>query len=145
MSRCILVQVSKRGRWQLRRNVDSSTFAHTRATTQSTSLNQDGPRTGSSAGITVPMLVGWGWGGGGDVVRPIVNLFLRTGKIPDQFRVNRTTVIPKKAEPESANDYRPIHTTRRNGGLHGGSGRTVGPRRPVWSGRSPRALEMRSE
>ena len=55
-------------------------------------------------GIKVPMLVGWGV----NVIRPIVNSFLWTGRIPDQLRVNRTTLIPKKAEPVSLNDYRPI-------------------------------------
>ncbi|KAF0294999.1 hypothetical protein FJT64_007411 [Amphibalanus amphitrite] len=39
--------------------------------------------------ITGKMIAGWGV----DVVRPILNSFLWTGKIPDQLRVNRTTLI----------------------------------------------------
>jgi hypothetical protein len=50
------------------------------------------------------MMIDWGV----NVIRPIVNSFLWTGRIPDSLRVNRTTLIPKKAEPESINDYRPL-------------------------------------
>ena len=55
-------------------------------------------------GVTVSMIVDWGV----NVVVPIVNSFLWTGRIPDQLRLNRTTLIPKKAKPESVNDYRPL-------------------------------------
>ena len=55
-------------------------------------------------GITVSVIVEWGV----NVVRPIVNSSLWTGKIPDQLRLNRTTLIPKKVKPEGVNDYRPL-------------------------------------
>ena len=54
--------------------------------------------------VTGKMIVGWGV----NVIRPIVNSFLYAGKIPDQLRINRTTLIPKVPEPASVNDYRPI-------------------------------------
>ena len=54
--------------------------------------------------VTRKMIFEWGV----NVLRPIVNSFLRLGKIPDSLRINRTTLIPKKADPESVNDYRPV-------------------------------------
>ena len=54
--------------------------------------------------ITVRMVVEWGV----NVVRPIINSFLHVRKIPDGLRRNRTTMIPKVAEPQNVNDYRPI-------------------------------------
>ena len=55
-------------------------------------------------GVTVPMVISWGV----NVVRPIVNSFLWRGEIPEQLRLNRTTLIPKKVKPEGISDYRPI-------------------------------------
>ena len=55
-------------------------------------------------GVTVPMVVEWGV----NVIRPIVNAYLHSGTIPDSLRLNRTTLIPKTAEPEGINDYRPL-------------------------------------
>ena len=55
-------------------------------------------------GVKTSMIVDWGV----QVIRPIVSSFLWTGKTPDLLRVNRTTLIPKKAEPAGINDYRPI-------------------------------------
>ena len=54
--------------------------------------------------VTGKMIFGWCV----NVVRPFVNYFLFARKIPDQLRINRTTLILKVPEPASVNKYRPI-------------------------------------